>query len=60
MKDKKSKIYAVIFISEKKKTVSVHFDGFEDFYHAKDFSDFLVDEVLNIEDLYSSANHTIH
>ena len=34
MEDYKSKIYAIVLISEKTNTVSVHFEGFEDTYDA--------------------------
>ncbi len=59
MENYKSKIYAIVLISEKTNTVSVHFDGFEDAYDAKDFSNYLMEE-LNIEDLNNPKNHTIH
>ena len=55
----KPKIYAVILISEATNSVSVHFEGFEDYEDAKDFSKYIGKE-LNIENLPFTANDTIH
>ena len=55
----KPKIYAVILVSEMTNTVSVHFEGFEDYEDAKDFSKYIGKE-LNIENLPFTENDTIH
>jgi hypothetical protein len=57
--DYKSKIYAIVLISELNNSVSIHFEGFEDLEDAKDFSKHIMDE-LNIEDINNPKNYTIH
>lgn len=57
--DYKSKIYAIVLISELNNSVSIHFEGFEDLQDAKDFSKHIMDE-LNIEDINNPKNYTIH
>ena len=41
----KSHISAIVFVSEKNQSVSIHFTGFEDNNDAKNFSRFIVDEL---------------
>ena len=55
----KSKIKAIVVISEATNSVSVHFEGFEDYEDAKDFSRYIGKE-LNIENLPFTENDTIH
>ena len=55
----KPKIYAIILVSEATNSVSVHFEGFEDYQDAKDFSRYIGKE-LNIENLPFPENDTIH
>ena len=61
----KSHISAIVLVSEKNKSVSIHFTGFEDKNHAKDFSHFIMDElgIQNAEPFNSlqiPPNTTIH
>ena len=44
----KKHISAIILVSEKHQTVSIHFSGFQNYEQAHDFSRFMVDE-LGIE-----------
>ena len=61
----KSHISAIVLISEKNKSVSIHFTGFEDNNVAKHFSHFIMDElgIKNSEPfnhLQIPPNTTIH
>ena len=61
----KSHISAIVLVSEKNKSVSIHFTGFEDNDDAKDFSRFIVDELgIKTSEPFNSLqippNTTIH
>ena len=61
----KSHISAIVLVSEKNKSVSIHFTGFEDNNHAKDFSHFIMDELgIQTSEPFNSLqippNTTIH
>ena len=61
----KSHISAIVLVSEKNKSVSIHFTGFENNNDAKDFSHFIMDElgIQSIEPFNSlqiPPNTTIH
>ena len=58
-KDYKNRINAIVVISENTNSVMIHFEGFEDFYEAKDFSEYMVDE-LGINTDYYNLSKTIH
>jgi hypothetical protein len=58
-KDYKNRINAVVVISENTNSVMIHFEGFEDFYEAKDFSEYMVEE-LGINTDYYNLSKTIH
>ena len=58
-KDYKNRINAIVVISENTNSVMIHFEGFEDFYEAKDFSEYMVDE-LGINTDYYNLSRTIH
>ena len=58
-------ISAIVLISEKNKSVSIHFTGFEDHNEAKHFSHFIVDELgIKTSEPFNSLqippNTTIH
>jgi len=55
----KNRINAIVVISESSNSVSIHFEGFEDYYEAKDFSEYMVDE-LGINTDYYNLSRTIH
>tara|TARA_R100000353_G_scaffold172544_1_gene137848 strand:- start:187 stop:366 length:180 start_codon:yes stop_codon:yes gene_type:complete len=56
---KKTPVKAFVVISENTKSVLIHFDGFEDFNDAKEFSDFMVEQ-LGIEKIDLPINRTLH
>ena len=56
---KKKPVKAFVVISENTKSVLIHFDGFEDFNDAKEFSDFMVEQ-LGIEKIDLPINRTLH
>jgi len=58
-KDYKNRINAIVVISENTNSVMIHFEGFEDFYEAKDFSEYMVEE-LGINTDYYNLSKTIH
>ena len=51
----KNRINAIVIISESSNSVSIHFEGFEDYYEAKDFSEYMVDELGINTDYYNLA-----
>ena len=55
----KNRIHAIVIISESSNSVNIHFEGFEDYYEAKDFSEYMVDE-LGINTDYYNLSRTIH
>ena len=55
----KSRIKAIVVVSEYNNSVIVHFDGFEDYEDAKDFSEYMTDQ-LGIKPLNIPPNTTIH
>jgi len=55
----KNRINAIVVISENTNSVMIHFEGFEDFYEAKDFSEYMVEE-LGINTDYYNLSKTIH
>jgi hypothetical protein len=61
----KGHISAIVLISEKNQSVSIHFSGFEDYLEAKKFSKYIVEEMgIVTNDSFSSLqippNTTIH
>tara|TARA_Y100000004_G_scaffold64378_1_gene72196 strand:+ start:862 stop:1041 length:180 start_codon:yes stop_codon:yes gene_type:complete len=59
MNDKKTIIKAFVVLSETNNTVLIHFDGFEDYEDAKDFSDYMINQ-LGIEKINVPFNRTLH
>lgn len=59
MNDKKTIIKAFVVLSETNNTVLIHFDGFEDYDDAKEFSDYMVEQ-LGIEKIDLPFDRTIH
>ena len=55
----KTKIKAIVVISEATNSVIIHFDGFEDTLEAHDFSDYMIEQ-LGIKPLQYTMNKTIH
>ena len=55
----KSKIKAIVVISEATNSVIIHFDGFQYTLEAHDFSDFMIEQ-LGIKPLQYTMNKTIH
>ena len=55
----KSRIKALVVVSEYNNSVIVHFDGFQDYEDAKDFSQYMTEQ-LGIEFLNVPPNETIH
>ena len=55
----KSKINALVVISEYNNSVIIHFDGFEDYDDAKEFSKYMTEQ-LGIDPLHIPSNRTIH
>tara|TARA_R100000773_G_C4138032_1_gene65799 strand:- start:64 stop:300 length:237 start_codon:yes stop_codon:yes gene_type:complete len=55
----KSKIKAIVVISEATNSVIIHFDGFQDTLEAHDFSDYMIEQ-LGIKPLQYTMNKTIH
>jgi len=55
----KSRIKALVVVSEYNNSVIVHFDGFEDYDDAKDFSQYMTEQ-LGIDLLNVPPNETIH
>lgn len=56
---KKTQVKAFVVISENTKSVLIHFDGFEDYDDAKEFSDYMVEQ-LGIEKIDLPFDRTIH
>ena len=59
MNYKKTIIKAFVVLSETNNTVLIHFDGFEDYEDAKDFSDYMINQ-LGIEKINVPFNRTLH
>ena len=58
-KDYKNRINAIVVISENTNSVMIHFEGFEDYLEAKDFSEYMVEELgINTNDY--NLSKTIH
>lgn len=55
----KNRINAIVVISESTNSVMIHFEGFEDYLEAKDFSEYMVEE-LGINTDYYNFSKTIH
>tara|TARA_A100001201_G_scaffold116231_1_gene99883 strand:+ start:368 stop:550 length:183 start_codon:yes stop_codon:yes gene_type:complete len=55
----KSRINALVVISEYNNSVIIHFDGFEDYDDAKQFSQYMTEQ-LGIDPLHIPSNRTIH
>jgi len=55
----KSRINALIVITEHTNSVIIHFDGFEDYNDAKQFSEYMTEQ-LGITSLLIPSNKTIH
>ena len=56
---KKTQVKAFVVISENTKSVLIHFDGFEDYDDAKEFSQYMTEQ-LGIDPLHIPSNRTIH
>ena len=57
--DFKTKIKALVLISEMTNSVIIHFDGFDDLDDATDFCNYMIDE-LGIIPFHYTLNKTIH
>ena len=55
----KNRINAIVVISESTNSVMIHFEGFEDYLEAKDFSEYMVEE-LGIITNDCNLSKTIH